>query len=182
MFTKIRRERPSSAARCQRRSVVTSTPITPLTTKTAPSHTRREASASAMKLGSPGVSIRLILRPSHWKDDRLAAIDISRAFSSGAESETVVPSTTEPRRLIAPASKSNASLTDVLPLPRWPAKATLRILWADSCGILLLSWWNGFSAYSGDGLIEPVVHRSRAADLRQDQHSPQGRRGRHRQA
>jgi hypothetical protein len=30
-------------------------------------------------------------------------------------------------------------LTDVFPLPRWPSKATLRILLADSCGIPLLS-------------------------------------------
>ena len=54
MFTKMSRARPSSSARCQRRSVVTSTPITPLTTNTAPSHTRSAASASARKLGSPG--------------------------------------------------------------------------------------------------------------------------------
>ena len=36
----------------------------PLTTTTAASATRSEATVSAMKLGSPGVSIRLILRPS----------------------------------------------------------------------------------------------------------------------
>ena len=62
-------------------------------------------------------------------------MDISRAFSSGAESDTVVPSATEPRRLTAPASNSRASFSEVLPLPRWPTKATLRILFAPSCGM-----------------------------------------------
>ena len=109
MLMKTSRDIPSSAARCQRRSVFTSTPITAFTTNTAPSVTRRAASASARKLGSPGVSIRLILRPPHSNDDSADEIDISRDFSSGAESETVVPSATEPRRLTAPASNRSAS-------------------------------------------------------------------------
>src|ERR687893_1829831 len=138
MFTNRTRARPRSDARCQSRLVVTSAPITPLTTNTAPSHTRRAQSASATKLGSPGVSIRLILRSSQRNDERLAEIDISRAFSSEAESETVVPSATEPRRLIAPAVNRSASFTEVFPLPRWPTKATLRILFGDSCAISLL--------------------------------------------
>ena len=135
MFTKISRARPSSSARSQSRWVPTSTPITALATNTALSQTRSAASASAMKLGSPGVSIRLILRPSHSNEARLAAIDISRAFSSGAASETVVPSATEPSRLIAPAWKRSASFNEVFPLPRWPTKATLRILCAASWGM-----------------------------------------------
>src|SRR5215208_6487270 len=138
MFTKMVRASPSSDARSQRRLVVTSTPITPFTTKTAPSTTRSAASASAMKLGSPGVSTRLILRSSQRNEERLAEIDISRAFSSDAESETVLPSATEPSRLMAPASNRSASFTDVLPLPRWPTNATLRILFGDSCAIRLL--------------------------------------------
>ena len=76
------------------------------------------------------------MRSSQRNDERLAEIDISRAFSSEAESETVVPSATEPSRLIAPASNKRASFTDVFPLPRWPTKATLRILFGDSCAIL----------------------------------------------
>ena len=62
MLTNTSRARPSSSARLQRRSVWTSTPITALTTTTAASTTRRAPSVSATKLGSPGVSIRLILR------------------------------------------------------------------------------------------------------------------------
>ena len=64
MLTKISRASPSSSARRQSRSVWTSTPITPLTTKTAASTTRRAPSVSATKLGSPGVSIMFTLRPS----------------------------------------------------------------------------------------------------------------------
>ena len=115
--------------------MVTSTPITPLTTNTAPSQTRSAARVSATKLGSPGVSSRLILRSSQWNEARLDEIDISRAFSSGAESETVVPSVTEPSRLMAPDSNSSASFSEVLPLPRWPTSATLRIRLAWSCAM-----------------------------------------------
>src|SRR5665213_2472389 len=46
---------------------------------------------------------------------------------------SVVPSTTEPSRLMTPASNSSASCNDVLPLPRWPTRATLRILSAALC-------------------------------------------------
>ena len=133
MLTKIRRARSSSAARCHRRLVWTSTPMTPLITKIADSHTRRAPSASAMKLESPGVSIRLTLRSSHSNEDSAAVIDICRAFSSGSASETVVPSITEPIRLIVPASNSSASCSEVLPLPRWPTSATLRMRSAGLC-------------------------------------------------
>src|SRR4051794_20539999 len=136
MFTKTSRESPSSAARVQSRSVLTSTPITPLITNTADSQTRSAARASATNDGSPGVSIRLTLRPSHSNDARLDAIDICRAFSSGAESETVVSTATEPRRLTAPASNRSASLSEVFPLPRWPTNATLRILSAGMPNLL----------------------------------------------
>ena len=133
MFTKIIRARSSSSARAHRRRVLTSTPMTPLTTKIADSATRIAPSASATKLGSPGVSMRLILRPSHSKELSASEIDILRACSSGSESETVVPSSTEPRRLVAPASNSSASCSDVFPLPRWPIRATLRMRSAGLC-------------------------------------------------
>ena len=58
-----------------------------------------------MKLGSPGVSSRLILRPDHSNELSASEIDIWRDCSSGSESETVVPSTTEPSRLVAPAEQ-----------------------------------------------------------------------------
>ena len=105
----------------------TSTPITAFTTTTAASTTRSAAIVSATKLGSPGVSIRLILRPSCSKEATDAPIDISREASSGSKSLTVEPSSTLPSRLTTPASNSRASCSDVFPQPRWPIRATLRI-------------------------------------------------------
>ena len=87
-----------------------------------------------MKLGSPGVSIMLTLRPSCSNEVTAAPIDIPRACSSGSKSQTVEPSVTEPSRLMIPDSNRIASARLVLPLPRWPTRATLRIrsgaLWA----------------------------------------------------
>src|SRR5215208_3399997 len=128
MFTYTSRATPSSCARCHRRWVATSTPITALTTNTADSHTRSAPSASAMKDGSPGVSIRLTFTSRHSNEASDAEIDMPRDFSSSSESETVVPSATEPSLVVAPASNRSASCSDVLPLPRWPTNATLRIL------------------------------------------------------
>ena len=133
MLTKIRRARSSSAARCHSRVVCTSTPIRALITNTADSHTRSAPSASATKLESPGVSSRLTFRSCQEKLDSVAEIDIPRAFSSASASETVVPSATLPRRLIAPAWNSSASCREVLPLPRWPTSATLRMRSAGLC-------------------------------------------------
>src|SRR3954467_3817289 len=134
MFTYTSRATPSSCARSHRRRVETSTPITPLITKIADSHTRSAPSASAMKLGSPGVSIRLTFTSRHSNEASDAEMDMPRDFSSSSASETVVPSATEPSRVVAPASNSRASCNDVFPLPRWPTSATLRILSA-ACGI-----------------------------------------------
>src|SRR3954454_20301768 len=134
MFTKTSRATCNSCARSQSRRVETSTPITPLTTKMADSQTRSAPSASAMKLGSPGVSIRLTFTSRHSNEASDAEMDMPRDFSSSSASETVVPSATEPSRVVAPASNSRASCNDVFPLPRWPTSATLRILSA-ACGI-----------------------------------------------
>ena len=118
MFTKSIRARSSSAARSHSRTVPTSTPSTPLTTNTADSQTRSAPSASATKLGSPGVSRRLILRSCHSNEPKLVAMDIDRACSSASASDIVVPSATVPMRVSAPAWKSSASFSEVLPLPR----------------------------------------------------------------
>src|SRR4029079_16864651 len=107
---------------------------TALTTNTADSQTRSAPSASAMNEGSPGVSIRLTLTPFHSNEASAAEIDMPRACSCSSESDTVVPSATVPRRFVAPASNSRASCSDVFPLPRWPTRATLRILSA-ACGM-----------------------------------------------
>ena len=128
MFTKITRESPSSSARFQTRDVFTSTPITPETTTSAPSTTRSDATVSAWKPESPGVSIRLILRPCHVQWLRVADSDICRRCSSSSQSETVVPASTDPepvgrlrleeqrldeRRLARPAVADDGDVADL---------------------------------------------------------------------
>ena len=75
------------------------------------SATRIAARASLRKLAKPGVSIRLIFVLFH---SAYASADDSvcfRAISSSSKSVTVVPSSTRPRRLTAPASKSIAEMS-----------------------------------------------------------------------
>ncbi len=121
------RDSPSSSQRRQTRSVPTSTPITPDTVTIAPSTTRRAESTSAWKLGSPGVSIRLIQRSCHSRCTNDEPVERPRFFSSSSKSATVLPSATLPSRVVAPASYSSDSTSDVFPVPRWPITATLRI-------------------------------------------------------
>ena len=89
MLISTSRDSPSSSQRFHTRSVPTSTPITPDTVTIAPSTTRSVDSTSAWKLGSPGVSIRLIVRPSHSRWVIAAEIDMPRRFSSSSVSHTV---------------------------------------------------------------------------------------------
>src|SRR6185436_9787931 len=62
-------------------------------------------------------------------------IDVFRRISSGSVSKADEPSSTRPMRLAAPAAKSSASATVVLPVPPCPTMATLRILVTSSAGI-----------------------------------------------
>src|SRR2546425_3329568 len=55
-------------------------------------------------------------------------IEILRLISSGSKSVVVVPSSTLPSRLTAPAEKRSASTSEVFPTPPCPTTATLRIL------------------------------------------------------
>ena len=134
IVTKTTRQRPSASERSHRRVVCTSTPLTPLTANSAPSTTRSEASVSAWKPGSPGVSTRLIFRSCHCAWHTEADRDICRRCSSSSQSETVEEPSTDPRRLVAPAWKSIASTSEVFPVPRWPTTATFRILLGSNCG------------------------------------------------
>src|SRR5579884_226781 len=126
MFTNTTRESACSSARFQTRDVFTSTPITPLRTTRTPSTTRSAAYVSAWNPASPGVSITLIFRPCHSRWQSEPESDIWRRCSCSSQSETVVPCSTLPSRLVFPAWKSSASTSEVLPTPRWPATATLR--------------------------------------------------------
>ena len=77
----------------------------------------------------------MTLRPSCSNDVTAAPIDIPRACSSGSKSQTVEPSVTEPSRLMIPDSNRIASARLVLPLPRCPIRATLRIRSGARCPI-----------------------------------------------
>ncbi len=86
-------------------------------TNTADSHTRSAPSASATKLGSPGVSSRLTLRSCQCSELNVVEIDICRACSSAAESDTVLPSGTDPSRLIDPRLEQQRLVQRRLPGP-----------------------------------------------------------------
>src|SRR6266498_3544907 len=66
--------------------------------------------------------------------------------SSGSWSETVLPSSTFPIRVIAPVVKSMASSSEVLPAPPWPRRRTLRML--DGSYVFIVSFRSG----SGTGV------------------------------
>ena len=127
MLTYTTRDSSSSSARFHTRAVFTSTPITPETTTSAPSTTRSEATVSAWNPESPGVSMKLSLRSCHSQEQSDADSDIWRLCSSSSQSETVVPASIVPSRFVLPAWKSRASTSEVLPVPRCPTTATLRI-------------------------------------------------------
>src|SRR3990172_1552805 len=64
-----------------------------------------------------------------------AVMVVLRRFSSGSVSNSDEPSSTRPRRLVAPAAKRRASATIVLPVPPCPTTATFRILATSSAAI-----------------------------------------------
>ena len=79
----ITRGSANSSANFQTFSVVTSTPVTPLTTTAAESATRIAPRASMMKMPKPGVSRRLIFvsfhsSEGHGRGDGVLALDLIR--------------------------------------------------------------------------------------------------------
>src|SRR5579862_5828969 len=135
MLTKRTRESSYASARFQTRLVLTSTPMTPLSTTMTPSTTRSAAYVSAWKPASPGVSTRLIFRSFHSRWQSEPARDIARFCSCSSQSETVVPWSIVPSRFVFPAWWSSASTSEVFPTPRCPATAMLRILAGSVAGI-----------------------------------------------
>src|SRR5581483_8485006 len=128
MFTNTTRDNSYSSARFQTRLVLTSTPITALTTTSAPSTTRSAAYVSAWKPASPGQSTRLILRSCQSMWTSAPESDIWRLCSSSSQSAAVVPASIVPSLFVFPAWKRIASASEVFPTPRWPTTAMLRIL------------------------------------------------------
>ena len=103
-------------------------PSTAETTNSAASAARRPARSSPTKSAYPGVSSRLIFTPSCSSGAQESATERCCRTAAGSWSETVVPSTTEPARLIVPVAASSASTSVVFPEPEWPTSTTLRTL------------------------------------------------------
>ena len=64
--------------------------------------------------------------------NRLGTID---AGSTVADWDDDEPASIVPRRFVSPAWKSSASTSEVLPVPRWPTTATLRIFPGSNAGM-----------------------------------------------
>ena len=120
LLTKIIRGTPSSAA-CRHTPRSAPRRRRPRSPRTPPG--RRPAARPGRRRGSrrsPGVSIRLTLWPFHSNGATASDSEMPRRCSSGSWSLTVVPSSTRPSRLIAPARCKSASASVVLPAPPWP--------------------------------------------------------------
>ena len=134
MFTKRTRASRGSRSAPRARPVCTSTPVTPLTTMSAPS---RRGGLRACRPGSrrrPGVSIRLIFAPA-TRGGRARR----KATSAGGARPRPSPRRWRPARRHRagwwrPAWKSIASTSEVFPVPRWPTTATLRMLLGSNSG------------------------------------------------
>ena len=116
-----------AAAALHNFSVETFTPSVAPTTTTAASTTRSAFLASVRNAANPGVSTRVILCPFHSHQARAVLMLILRRISSSSKSVVVVPSSTRPRRVVAPAEKSRASVSVVLPEVPCPTRAIFRI-------------------------------------------------------
>jgi hypothetical protein len=72
----------------------------------------------------------LIFAPFHSTGAIDSETEMPRRCSSASWSETVVPSSTVPILVVAPAVKSIASSNVVFPEPAWPTSSTLRMSFA----------------------------------------------------
>jgi hypothetical protein len=126
LITKMRGT-ATSCAYLNTRSVITCTPATPSTSNSAASATASAPLASATKAAYPGVSRRLTFFPFHSRWARAVCSEILRSISSSSKSVVVVPSSTRPRRVTAPATKSIAEVREVLPESPCPMSATFRM-------------------------------------------------------
>ncbi len=130
LFTKIARGRSSWTASSHANSVWTSTPSTAETTTITASAARTAERTSPTKSAVPGASRTLIFASFHSIGDIARDTEIWRRCSSGSWSETVLPSSTVPIRVMAPEANSIASSRVVFPEPPCPTSKTLRMSFA----------------------------------------------------
>ncbi len=130
LFTKIARGRSSCTASSHAYSVCTSTPSTAETTTITASAARTAERTSPTKSAVPGASSTLILTSFHSIGATESETEICRRCSSASWSDTVLPSSTVPIRVIAPDANSMASSSVVFPEPPCPTSKTLRMSFA----------------------------------------------------
>ncbi len=130
-------------------SVWTFTPSVAPTTTTAPSTTRRALRASVRNAAKPGVSTRFSLCPFHSAQATAVLMLIFRRISSSSKSVVVVPSSTRPSRVVAPAQNSRASVSVVLPAAPWATRAMLRIFAVSGRFMVSLAIPDGVSCVYG---------------------------------
>src|SRR4051812_27214436 len=109
-------------------TVAGSTPSAAHTTNNAASAARRPARTSPTKSAYPGVSIRLILMSPCTSGATDRPTERCWRCAAGSWSLTVVPSVTDPARVITPAAASKASVRVVFPEPDGPTRTMFRTL------------------------------------------------------
>src|SRR5438309_3343584 len=149
--------------------VPTCTPAEASTNTIAASATRSAACLSPAKSAQPGVSTRLIFVPS-WVNEARAMLMVKWRFcSSGSVSRMLVPSSTLPRRVVAPTAWRMDSTRLVLPDPPWPTTATFLIFVGSGDGIELspaLGALIVFRAMSGHSKWSQIKRQKGAADVK----------------
>ena len=117
-----------SAAYSIMRSAIGSTPVCALMTIAAVSTASSAGSAWPMKSAAPGVSMKCTRVPSWRRCMTVAFSEWPMRFSSGSWSLTVLPRSSVPADVIAPACSSKASARLVLPAAAGPTSASVRIV------------------------------------------------------
>ena len=115
LLTMIMRHRSRFLAHCIMRFVIISMPFWAFTTMAAVSTAGSAPMARPMKSGSPGVSMRCTRVSPCRRCTTEALSECWYCFSSGSKSQTVVPFSTLPMLVMAPALASSASASVVLP-------------------------------------------------------------------
>ena len=132
----ITRANPASVAIFHIFWVLTCIPLVAEITTTAVSTAFKAPIAPLIKSGYPGVSITLISLFCQLQCSTEESMVVFLSFSSESKSETEVPSSTQPRRFVAPALNSIPSTSEVFPDAPCPTNATFLISFVSYCPIV----------------------------------------------
>ena len=169
MLTNRTRERSLRRRALQLRAVCTSTPITPLTTNSAPSTTRMRGDrvSDEARVARRVDQVDLAVLPLGVADAR-GERHVSSLLVLVPVGDRRAPPRSCPSRFVAPAWNSIASTSDVFPVPRCPTTATLRIFpgsWAMHPPRLWCSVWPIDDLSDSPARAEAVRSRAEIAIL-----------------